>query len=236
MSKSDAQRRSDLEAAKVQYRRRTRAMLTMDEIAALYGLTKPAMHNLHKTIPDFPESVDKKGNAFFYPAYKVVVALLAYVRRKERAERDSARAFNDIVAPARAAEDDQGPLLTAGEQLKAYELRQKIIEEELDHGTLHRGDHCAAVSDKVFSEISRTFGSNLADTIDPNGKWPPELRAELDTAGEALVLRCFVHMKHMLGGEVDGADKSDADHQAPRPTRPPAARRRAGKVGKARKG
>lgn len=235
MSKSDAQRRADLESAKVQYRRRTRAMLTMDEIAALYGLTKPAMHNLHKTIPDFPESVDKKGNAFFYPAYKAVVALLAYVKRKEVAEKSAARAFQEIVAPAHTIGDDQTPPLTAGEQLKAYELRQKIIDEEIDHGTLHRADQCAAVSDKVFSEISRTFGSNLADTIDPNGKWPPELRTAVDEAGEALVLRCFGQMKHMLTAGGDGAEP-DVDQQDPGPTRPPAARRVAGKVGKARKG
>lgn len=219
----------------MQFRRRTRAVLTMDEIAALYGVTKPAMHNIHKLVPDFPEFVDKKGNAFFYPAYKVVVALLAYVKRKEVATRDAARSFQDIVSPDHSAGDDQTPPLTAGEQLKAYQLRQNIVDEELEQGILHRADKCAAVSEKVFSEISRTFGSNLADTIDPNGKWPPELRTAIDEAGEALTLRCFGHMKHMLTVGVDGADLN-ADHEDPGPKKSTGARRRPRAVGKARKG
>lgn len=235
MAKSDTQRRADLEDAKVRYRRRTRAVLNWDEIAMLYGITKPAMHNLAKTIEGWPDHVDKKGNAFFFPAYKVVVALLHYVKRKEEAEKGAAIAFQDLVRPAVTAEDGRLPPMTATEQLKAYELRQKIVDEEVANGVLHRADHCAAVSDAIFTDISRTFGSSLADTLDPNGQWPPEVRTAVTEAGENLTLRCYARLKDMLTAGVVGAN-TNADNGNSGPSRAARPRARAGQGRKDRKG
>lgn len=204
----------------------------MDEMAALWGITKPAFHNLQKTIENFPEPVERKGLTFYYPAFKVVRAMLAYMDRHVRAEKAKAQQFSDLVRPARVEPGEAIEPMTATEQLKAYELRNKLVQEELNQGVLHRADHCAAVSDRVFSLISRTFGSNLADTLDQNGKWPAEVREAVNTAGENLTLRVFNEMKDMLTAGVVG----HADGKPPGPSADAKPRGPAGKTRKARKG
>src|SRR3954471_20363059 len=191
----------------------------MDEIAAVYGLTKPAMHNHHKMVEGFPAWVERKGNAHYYPAFKVFAALLAYLERKEKTEAGQAAAFADLVRPPSRNGTDAIEPLTASEQLKAFDLRSRLTQEALDQGVLHRADHCAAVSDRVFNLISTTFGTGLSDTLDPNGTWPPEVRAELDKAGENLTLRAFEQMKDMLTVGVVGPTP-DADGKSTRPEQP----------------
>jgi predicted DNA-binding transcriptional regulator AlpA len=233
MSKSKVERRSELAAAKDHFRRRPKMVLTWEEAAALWGITKPAFHNLAKKM-DWPSPVEQNGNTLLFPAYKAVCAMLAYIDRHEKAARDHARQFQDLVRPAAPEAEDGPPPLTPQEQLRAYELRQKIIDEELMHGVLHKAVDCATVSDKVFSVISRTFGSKVSDTLDPNGEWPAEVRTAADEAGVALVLQCFGEMKHMLSPDT-GADLH-ADKRDPGPKRSRAARSGAGPRRKTRKG
>jgi hypothetical protein len=224
VAKSDQQRRIDVAEAKANYSRRRKALVTMDEIAAVYGLTKPAMHNLHKTVTGFPEWTERKGNTHFYPAYKVFTSLLAYLERNEKMAAAQAAQFSELVRPPTAGDGFEVQPMTASEQLKALDLRQRLIDEAVDQGHLHRADHCAAVSDRVFTKISTTFGRNLADAMDPNGRWPGWLREDVTERGKQLVLQCFAEMKDMLTAGVVETPQ-DANGKSTRPAGPPRKRR-----------
>lgn len=202
MAKSTAQRRQDLEAAKKQFVRKPKAVLSLDDLAILYGLTKPAFVNLRKTVDGFPDPCEQRGNAFFYPAYKAVCALLAYVTRHETAKESHAKRFSSLVAPPVDGDTGNAAPLTASEQLKAWELRDRLLQEAVAQGHLHRNEDCAAVADKVFSLISRTFAAP-SDSLDPNGLWPADIRAEIDKAGEALVLQTYNQMRDMLSPDAN---------------------------------
>lgn len=225
MAKSLATRKADLIEAKKRFAR-SKKLLSLDELAILYGLSKGAFVNLRKMIPDFPDPAERKSNAYFYPAHAAVSALLAYVTRHEETQADHARRLRALAGPPQDLGDGDAPTLTANEQLKAYDLRQKLKEEAIEQGHLHRSDHCAAVSERVFSLISRTFGKP-SDSMDPNGRWPAAVRAQIDKAGEALVLQCYNQMRDMLG--------QDANQQPRGSSTARAGRRRAKPLGKARK-
>jgi hypothetical protein len=232
MAKSDTQRKIDLTEAKATYRRRRKAVLSLDDLSILYGLTKPAFVNLRKTVEGFPDPSERRGNSFWYPAYEAVSALLTYVERHEKTTKGRAKKFSDLVQPTVNGHAFADEPLTAREQLQAYELRKLLIEEEVAQGVLHRADHCAAVSDRVFSLISSTFGSRLADALDPNGKWDPEVREALDKLGEKLTLQVYEQMKDMLtAGVVEHVDRKSAG-----PSGAPKPRRRARAAGEARAG
>lgn len=234
MAKSNAQRKADLTEAAATYRRRTKAKLTLDDCANLYGLTKPAFVNVRKGMPGFPDPCDRDGNTYFYPAYPAIKAMLDYVERKEKASKDQQSQFARLVTPPREESEDGPEPLSANEQLKAYDLRQRIIDEEIAHGGLHRSADCSKVATRVFSLISRTFGAGFADTLDPMGKWPAAVRAEVDKAGEGVTLRTYAEMKHMLEGKPAGAS-TDVDDETAGSPRSPKPRRGSGGRQKARK-
>lgn len=226
MSKSNAQRVQDLEEAKKKYRR-SKKLLSLDDLAILYGLTKPAFVNLRKTMEGFPDPAERRGNAFFYPAFAAVSAMHAYVKRHEQQHLDRGRRFSDLVQTGNG-EDHHGLTLSAQEQLRAYELRDKLTKEALAQGLMHLASDCAETAEKVLSMISRTFGSPC-ESMDPNGKWPAEVRAAVDDAGRALVLRCYDEMRDMLIPHVDQPTSRPSRSRADRAgTKPPR------KTGKAR--
>jgi hypothetical protein len=216
MAKSVEQRKSDLAAAKDQFRRRPKALLSLDELAVLYGLTKPAFVNLRKTIDGFPDPAKREGNAYFYPAYKAASALHEYVMRNEQQALDRGRRFEALVRPpASNGHDHAGLTMSAQEQLRAYELRERLQKEALAQGQLHRSADCAATTERVFSHISRTFGKPTT-SMDPTGQWPADVREAVDKAGQALVLRCYAELRDMLGGHAHQQPSGSPDTGARR--------------------
>lgn len=223
MSKSSIERRADLQAALAQFKTK-RETVTLQELADLWGVSKPRFINLRAQIRDFPDDVGKDGNALLYQAKPAIEALLRYETRNDQATAAKATKIARILgSPA----PEQEGALPASEMLALARARGEIQKQLQDQGLLVKASEVQEIVGEVFGILSSTLGT-LSDSVDPNGKLPGPTRSLLDQLGKDLLLRTYRHLDKVLG-DVDGDTGSAAPARArpARPRRPKAHRKRA---------
>src|SRR6478609_5451523 len=125
--KSDSQRVVDLKAAlKIVKPKDT---LTLDDCAAIWGVTKPRFVNRRREMVGFPDHVEKVGNAYFYPAKGALQAMLGLLERHKAVDTNrSARIAKMTGQSAQQAAAES--TFTPADLARLNRLRAEVEERE----------------------------------------------------------------------------------------------------------
>ena len=195
----------------------TREKITLEELAAIWGVGKPAFVNIRKTILDFPKPI-VDGKTYHYPRRRAIEALERHEKRND--EKNDARGKR--LAALVGIGDDLAHL-SITDLMKANQLRADLQAERERQGMLVPRPKVQSTAAKVFTILQRAL-NDLGTLVDPNGQHAPEIREAADKAGQDLLLRIHAEMKDMLTSDDDrttrpaptGSGRSQPGANAPR--------------------
>lgn len=217
---TNKKRLADLEAAFERAKPRDRMLL--EDLAILYGVTKPRFVSVRNQMPDFPEAVDRDGNKYIYLAKPAIRAMINFEKRHDALEKQRAARAAAIMGKRRAATPDD--FSHSPSQLAILSrLAAEAEEREREQRLYIPAAEVAVIAGDVFGEIS-DFASRLANEIDPHGLLSAETRKQIDDRAKNALLRCHKRMKDILGGHAQPA----ADRSAPDSAGKPRSRRKRG--------
>jgi len=221
--KTDSKRLVDLEAALKALGRKKAPLISLDECAALWGVTKPRFVTKRKEMAGFPDMAERDGNAHLYPAREALKAMISFIQRHQTANAAKTKRLGQLIGTDQMSEQMVGNFSIA-ELAKANQLAAEIEQRMRDQGLYVRVDELQRVVGMVFSEVSETL-SNLSNLVDPHGRLEPETRTLIDTNAHELLLRTHKNLKGMLSPDaVDTGNRKPAR----KPRKAPARRKRSG--------
>jgi hypothetical protein len=214
--KSSVARRADLKAALKRFKKGE--TITLDDIARLWGVTKPRFLNIRNDIADFPEPIGKQANALLYDAKPTLECLLNHETRNDQAVAKRSSKVARILGASKADEEEPLPPTEMLALARAGAERDKRLREQ---GMLVKFTDVQQVASEVFGEMSSTL-SKLSDLVDPNGKLPAHVRDLVDGGGKDVLLRLYNRFNDMLGGNADlNAHPAAANRARPHRARRP---------------
>jgi hypothetical protein len=170
--------------------------ILLEELAAIWGVGKPAFVNLRKTILDFPKH-DLDGKTFLYPRRRAIEALDRHERRDDEKNDAKGRRLAALVGV-----EDAAVHFSITDLMKANSLRADLQAEREKQGLLVPRPKVQSTASKVFTILQRAL-NDLGTLVDPNGQHSPEIREAADKAGQDLLLRIHAEMKDMLTSDDD---------------------------------
>ena len=207
--KTDSKRLVDLKAALKALGRKKNPLISLDDCAALWGVTKPRFVTKRKEMAGFPDMVERDGNAHLYPAREALKAMIDFIERHQAASTSKAKRLGELIGTDQMAEHIAGGFSIA-ELAKANQLAAELEQRMRDQGLYIRVDDVQRVVGMVFSEMSETL-SNLSNIVDPHGRLDPSVRTLIDTNAHELLLRTHRNLKGMLSPDaVDDANRKPA--------------------------
>jgi hypothetical protein len=210
VDKTNAQRLIDLKA-QLRSVKSGKDTITLDDCAALWGVTKPRFVNKRREIADFPGPVAVEKNAHFYPARKALRAMIAFLER--HAQADVARVQRQARMLGAGISVEALAHHTPAEIVQLNRAAADIAEREREQGLYIPVAQVVQVAGEVFSEISE-FLSNLSKILDPHGRlMSPSIRASLDSKAHERLLALHARMKGMLSEDVADPRARATDRQ-----------------------
>jgi hypothetical protein len=184
--------------------------VTLDDMMAVWGVSKGTMVNTIKMIPFFPPQ-DHVGerNRVYYKRREALAALQKWEHRGDHVNADRQRRLNKIMG---ITDEEEAGALPIGDMMKASALRAEMEQRMVAQRALVAKADVANTGARVFEIISRLL-SNLGTVVDPNGIYPAAVREAADAAGHQRLLRIHAEMKDMLAGNVHDA-QPDGDRKA----------------------
>lgn len=223
MTKPTSTRRADLLAALKQFKKNE--AISLEDLGALWGVSKARFVNVRNEIPDFPEPIGKQGNALLYDARPAIECLVRRIEKTNKASSARSAKVAKILG-GREAEVDDDDHLPPSEMLALSRAGAEIEKRRREQGQLVLASDLHEVAGQVFGYISQRLGK-LSDSVDPNGRLPAGPRQTLDALGKDLLLRMHEDMSDMLGGNADHKPTRTAAARGPTAaTRKPRVRRK----------
>ena len=217
---SPSKRDQQLVAAKKAIARKKAPRISLDDMAALWGVKKSRFVTLKNEWPEFPEFVEKAGNAQLYDAK---AALTVMIDRNQsdlkRLSRRSDKVTRILRRSSDADEEVEAPL-EAKELLELSRASADIERQKVAQGELLEAAAVERLLGKIFSAVSSRL-SGLVDIVDPNGRLPPATREAVREGGKAANLLIYEEIRDMLGDDVD----ESTDRTPPARKRTPRARK-----------
>lgn len=212
--KTNAQRLSDLQAALKLAKPKDR--ISLGDLAALWGVTKPRFVNKRAEIAGFPDPIAIEGNANFYSTRDTIKAMIAFLERHQRQALDrqkrQARLLGNGVDAEALAQHTPAELATINRLATDLDVRERT------QGLYMAVMDVQVVSGEIFSEISE-FMSNLSNLIDPHGKLAAEIRKTIDIKAHEALLKLYSKMKALLSEDAIHPGTRAPD-RSPRKARP----------------
>lgn len=208
-------RRSDIAAALK--RAKPNDMITLEDLAFIYGTTKGPFVTAKKQMTGMPAPV-LQGTVHTYPARAALQAMLNYEKRNDAIADDRAKRTNAILGNLVKDRMDE----TASNALPARELQilnrmaTEIEERERNQRLYIHASEVSQTAGEVFSELSE-FMAGLSNKIDPNGLLDPALRAVIDTNGSEALLGFHKRLKLLLDADVLAGSPGRAHDSARKP-------------------
>jgi hypothetical protein len=194
-------RRSDIAAALK--RAKPSDMLTLEELALIWGVTKPRFVTVRNTMADFPAPLPGQGNVYIYPARKALEAMLKHeTRHDEAASQRRARADAILGRNGKGKASDTLGDHTPNELVLLSRLAADVEERERAMRIHIPAVEVSDTAGDVFGEMSE-FLSDFANEIDPNGLLDPDTRERIDKAARERLLHFHRRMKHILTADGD---------------------------------
>lgn len=180
-------------------------VLSLAELALIWGIGKGAFVNIRNRMGGFPDAAPGPQNSLLYPALKALKVMLEHETRADAAEQERASRAAAILGMdgrkgGRRKADEV--VLPPSELLKLSRLRAEIEERERTQGEYVKLADVRAQGARVYSVMSETLGQ-LSMKADPNGLWPPEVREAVDKAGRQQLLVVHRELSDMLGPDAD---------------------------------
>lgn len=176
--------------------------LNQAELATAIGLTTRQLREHLAEHPEWPvEQRGSEGKDYIFDGGAILDAMIAHWEgklreREERAERIAKLA--GITVPAEAAGRLSLQDLREIEKLGREAQRRKI--EQRDY--VPKAEHEAVLTD-VFTTVQTEILSAHA-VLDPAGKWPPDVRADVIDFGRTLLVTIHDKIKDRLTDERSG--------------------------------
>lgn len=219
--KTDARRLVDLRAALAAVK--PRALLSLADCAALWGVTKPRFVNKRAEFTKWPEPI-VDGNRHDFPARAALRSMIAHIERHQQAA--TARTQRQAKMLGDGAHAEALSQFSPAELATMNKLAADIAQREIAQGLyIPRGD-VERTGGFVFSAISE-FCSQLSNMVDPHGKLEPAIHALIDSKSHEALLGFYSQMKWMLS---DDATVPGARNPAAKPKPAPARRKRTKRV------
>ena len=175
-------------------------LISLAELASLWGTSKQRFVTKRPEFIDFPDPVEKVGNAFLYAVKPCVQAMINHIDRHQKASTTKAKRLEELIGLDQMAEHIHGDFSMA-ELAKANQMATELEAREREQGLYVPIAEIQRDIGMVFSEISELM-SNLSNIVDPHGKLPPENRALIDKNGHDQLLRLHKTLKRMLSPDV----------------------------------
>lgn len=208
-------RRSDIAAALK--RAKPNDMITLEDLAFIYGTTKGPFVTAKKQMTGMPQPV-LQGTVHTYPARAALQAMLTYEKRNDAIADDRAKRTNAILGNLVKDRMDE----TATNALPARELQilnrmaTEIEERERNQRLYIPAGEVAATAGAVYSDLSE-FMAGLSNKVDPNGLLDPALRALIDTNAANALLGFHRQLKLLLDADVVAGSPGGAPSSARKP-------------------
>lgn len=197
-NKTDSKRLIDLRAALK--RAKQNDLTKLEDLAALWGVTKPRFVNKMKEFHYFPEFVEKDGNAYLYPARSCIQAMIDYLTKHQEATASRAKRLAALVGDDRFT-NQMNEGLPVADLARMNQLDAEVEQRQRDQGLWVHILDVQRVVGMAFSEISE-FISNLSNAIDPHGHLPPGHRSLIDTNAHEQLLHLHANLKEMLSPDA----------------------------------
>lgn len=198
MSKTDTQRLVDLKAALKTSK--AKDLSTLEDFAALWGVTKPRFVNKLKEFARWPDYVEKNGNAYLFNRVDCLKAMIEHIERHKVVQGDRAKRMGAMIGTDQMAEHIAGGISIA-DLARANTLAAEIEARQRDQGLYVPIAEVVATVGAVFSEISEVL-SNLRDHIDPHGKLAASTGALIDKKGHETLLALHAKLRKFLSPDA----------------------------------
>jgi hypothetical protein len=184
-------------------------MLSLENLATIWGVQKSRFVSVKNEIPDFPAPI-QQGTAHVFPARVALKAMQLYERRHDDAAKRQQARTDAILGTVRAGRLDE---VDTGHNPRDLAVLSRLAaeteERERMQGLYVLKSEVARVCGDAFSEIT-DFCSRLSNEIDPHGRLDPQVRSKIDKRAKEALLRSHRILKDMLE-----ANAKPADHRSP---------------------
>jgi hypothetical protein len=213
-------RRADITAALK--RVKPSDMLSLEDLANIYGTTKGPFVTAKKRMPGFPPAT-LAGTSHIYPAQKALRAMLDFETRHDAAAETRAEKTAQMLGGIQRRRDKEAvnASIPVRDLMVINRMAAEIEERERTQREYIPASEVAFVAGEVFSELSE-FMAGLSNKIDPNGLLDPGLRKLVDDAGAEKLLGFHRKMKNILNADANAG----SPREAPARARQPRARRK----------
>lgn len=218
--KTDQRRLTDLKVALKAAK--PKDALTLEDCAALWGVTKARFVTVAKNFPKWPDKVGQEGNKHLFPAKKAIQSMIAYLERHQKNEQKRTSELQEMIGGADQMAETFAGGWSIAELAKANQLAAELEQRQRDQGLYVPIAEVQQVIGSVFSELSEAL-SDLANVVDPHGRLPAETRALVNSHSHEHLLSIHGKLKGMLSPDV-GRTRDKATAKKPR--KPPARRKR----------
>lgn len=211
MSQNRLRRREDIKRALK--RAGDDAEMLLEDLAAMWGVTKARFVTVRNGMPGFPEPKRVDGSIFIYAARPALQAMWDWETRNDKIKSDRRARQNKLLGKGRgrpSKADLEEPMFTPTELLRFDQLAASVEQREINQGKLVWQADVEAVFSEIFSMLSSTVGS-LANTCDPNGLLAPDVRSAIDNAGRQVLLNLHSEMKSYLSGKNGKSRRTPKD-------------------------
>lgn len=218
-AKADPHRRANI--ADALKKAKPNDMLSLEDLANIYGVTKGPFVTARKMMVGFPPPVPQ-GTAFIYNAKRALKAMLDYVTRHDAATEAVEKRKNALLAGTSARRDAaaMNESIPVRDLAVLSRLAAETEERERQQGAYIPAAEVARVAGDVFGELSE-FMADLSNKVDPNGLLAPDLRELIDRQGAIALSGFHKRMKTILTADaLAGSNRStDARGREPRARR-----------------
>lgn len=221
---TNIKRIQDLEAALK--RAKPKDTLRLDELALLWGVTKPRFVTVRNTMADYPAPQPGAGNEYVYPARKAINVMLAHERRHEKAAQARQDRANEIMGAGKRKGSPEAAFWSPTEMATLNRLAADIEERERAQGLFVPIAEVQAIALTIFSEFS-DLCSRMPNVVDPHGALPVATRQLIDKNAKQALVHIHGTLKHILAADVEPRDPGTTASGA---RAAPARRQRKGRV------
>jgi hypothetical protein len=209
-AKANPNRRSDIAAALK--RAKPNDMLSLEDLAFVYGTTKGPFVTAKKQMPGMPQPI-LQGTQHIYPARAALKAMLDFETRNDAAAVDISRRRDAILGTLTRDRHEEATSahLPARELQILNRLAAEVEEREREQRAYIPAAEVARTAGEVFSALSE-FMASLSNRVDPNGLLDPKLRTIIDTGGAEALLGFHKTLRLLLNADaVSGTPRTTPD-------------------------
>jgi hypothetical protein len=192
------------------------SMLSLEDLAEIWGVVKSRFVTVKNKMPDFPPPIPQ-GTSHIFEARTALKAMQAFERRHDDAAQKLKKTTDAILGNVRTGRLDQ---IDTGHTPRDLSVLSRLAAEAEERERAQReyipkAEVAQRVGD-VFEEISN-FCSRLSNEIDPHGRLDPKVRAKIDERAAEALRRSNKILKDLLSPDANQGSSGKPPRRARKP-------------------